>query len=145
MLSDTITLPVEFPEAFQAFTQISGIIQANAQEIVLEYEVKDAFVGLLKSDIKSVHVPLVELTEVSLRKGWFRTRVTLRAKSLQTLAKAPGHNKGEICFSVARKDRPLAEQLVSFLNLRICERDLREMGERLDRASPASGKSDLGV
>jgi hypothetical protein len=129
MLYDSITMPVEFPEVYHGFAEAKGLVRSNPAGLVLEYEVKDAMFGLVKSDVKSLHIPLEELAEVHLTKGWFRTHLTLRAKRLQTLADLPGSNSAEITLKLARKDRSLAEQLVSFLNLRICEHDLKRMSD----------------
>lgn len=131
MLFDSITMPVELPEVYQGFAEAKGLVRSTPSGLVLEYEVKDAMFGLIKSDVKHLQIPLEELAEVNLTKGWFRTHMTLRTKRLQTLADLPGSSQAQITLKLARKDRSLAEQLVSFLNLRICEHDLQKMSDGL--------------
>lgn len=131
MLTESISLPFTFTQVYQGFGEDGGVLRATPEGLTLEFEVKEALLGLLKSGVKEISIPMREIASVTLKKGWFRTRLIIRATHLKTLREVEGNQGAEITLRVSRKDRALADELVAMLNLRLCAQDLKKMEESL--------------
>lgn len=107
-----------------------GVAKSTETGLILEFQVKDSFVGMVKSRVNEVPIPLDELVSIELKEGWFRQRLLIRARSLTTLANVPGHEAGLIALRIARKDRRIAREMVSVLRLTLSERELQKLSSR---------------
>jgi hypothetical protein len=132
MLTESISLPFDLPGVYQGLAEGRGMLRAHRDGLILEFQVKDSIFGMLTSDVKEVTLPIEEIASLELRKGWIRTRITIRTTSLKTLSAVIGSQGAEITLRVSRKHRALAEELASMLNLRLCALDLKKMEESLD-------------
>jgi hypothetical protein len=132
MLTESITLPFRFPEVFHGFAEGGGVVRMTHDALVLEFQVRDGFLGFFRSGIHELPLAFESMASVTLKKGWFTTRITIRAKSLKALQDLPVAENGDLVLKIARKDRALAEQLVSHLDLRLCELDLKRMTSQLE-------------
>lgn len=99
-------------------------MRVDENTLTLEFEIKDSLVGLLKSGVKEVRIPIGEINSVILKKGWFKTAFIIRAQRLSSLGELPKQDRGQLRLYLSREDRETAEQLVSFLMLRISENKL---------------------
>jgi hypothetical protein len=107
-------------ELYGGLGRCEGILRDEGEYIGLEFQVKDTVAGILKSSVKQVRVPLKDLVSVTLVKGWFGTswlgvKIVLQAARMEILQDVPGMSQGRVEFSIARKDRGAAEQLVDGL------------------------------
>jgi len=129
MLPEFVSLPFSIPNLYQGLAEARGILRTNAAGLVLEFEVKDGVVGMLKSGIKEVRLAIDEVSHIDLKEGWFRTRVFIRANRLAALSSIPGNESGKIALQIARKDRTLAKALVSGLKLSLSEKELERLNQ----------------
>ena len=58
-------VPFSFPEVYQGLASGGGIATATTAGLTLEFQVKDGFVGIIKSDIRKVVIPISELRSCS--------------------------------------------------------------------------------
>ena len=75
--------------------------------------------GILKSNLKEVLVPLNELSSVSFKKKYFKALLTLRSNKMSLFADVPASKQGEVTLQFARKNRDEAEHLASSLSQRV--------------------------
>jgi hypothetical protein len=122
-------------DAYGGFAEVKGQVRLDGEELVLEFQVKDSFVGALKSGVKELRLPLSELEELSFRKGLFRRRLTLRARGLSALADLPGADGACVVLSVVRADADAARDLASHVTLLLSEQRLREVEEEARAAA----------
>ena len=85
-----ISLPFKIPDAYKGFAEASGIEKASRAGLILEFEIKDGLFGVLRSGVRDVRNPLSDIASVNLQKGWFRTKLVVRVKSLSALSEVPG-------------------------------------------------------
>jgi hypothetical protein len=119
------SLPFTIPGVYEGLASAHGVAHPTREGLTLEFQVKDGFVGMVKSRIKEVAIPLQEIVSIELKDGWFRKRLFIRARSLATLTRIPGHESGQIVLKIARKDLPMARELVSVLRLSLSEKELQ--------------------
>lgn len=130
MLADRIRLPFSLDNIYGGFAQLSGIIRAGKEHVILEFRVEGAILSdFLKSAPKVVQVPLRDIESFELKSTLFAKRVImhlLRLDAVQALPKASGSQASELVLKIKRKDLDRAKQLVSYLNLRISELRLED-------------------
>ena len=127
MLPEFVSLPFTIPHVYEGLAAAHGVAKSTESGVMLEFQVKDGFVGLVKSRVNEVPIPLDELVSIDLKEGWFRQRLFIRARSLTTLACVPGHESGHVVLKIARKDLRIAREMVSVLRLTLAERELQRL------------------
>jgi len=122
------SLPFSIPKVYEGFAKAHGIARITSSGLTLEFEVKDGIVGMIKSGVREVQIPIDDLHLLELRKGWLRTRLFIRTRRMTAVNRIPGNHAGVIELHVAKQDRRLAEALVSLVMLRLSERELERLG-----------------
>lgn len=122
------SLPFSIPNVYEGFATAHGIARMTSAGLTLEFEVKDGIVGMIKSGVREVQIPMDDLHLLELRKGWLRTRLFIRTRRMTAVDRVPGNRAGTIELRVAREDRPIAEALVSLVMLKLSERELEKLG-----------------
>lgn len=123
------SLPFFIPNVYEGLATAHGMARVTRVGLALEFEVKDGFVGMIKSGLREVEIPLDDLHRLELRKGWFKTRLLIKTRRMGAVTQFPGkHTTGGIELGVARQDREIAEALVSMLMLHLSERELEKLG-----------------
>lgn len=121
------TVSFHISEAYGGFADCRGVARASAEGLHLEFQTKDGFLGILKSDVRSVVLFWEDIADLAFRSGWFRARLEVVARSLKVLGDVPGAEGCRLHLGLHRRDRAAGRELASFATLRICERDLRRM------------------
>lgn len=121
------SIPFEIPDVNHGFVQVKGLLQVKDDKIVLEFDQKDSILGILKSDMKEVMVPYSEIDSMRIFKKWFQTRVEILGKSMKVFKDVPGAEQGRLLLKVSRKDRDLAEDIISSARVRLSEYKLDEL------------------
>lgn len=129
---DSAPLPFSLPNVYQGLGEGAGIATATSEGLRLEFEVKDGFVGMLKSGVCHLDISMGELYSVNLKQGWFITKLFVRTRSMSTLQSIPGAEGAQVELRIARKDRRAAQNLVSMLTLSLSELQLRTLTPHRD-------------
>lgn len=125
------SLPVRFPEMFQGVVRSEGILRVEHDALVLEYQIKDGLVGVIKSDFKSVTIPFEQISEIELRTNIFRSEIAIRVNSGQKVIDIPSFKEGKVRLRVPYQYRRKAGLMA------------HELSDRVDRAN--FGKSDRSL
>jgi len=120
-------VPFEITNLNHGFQKASGLIKLEEEQILCEFRVVDAFLGMIKSDVKETRIPLSDLHSVKFKKGFFRSKIIFEAQSLRVFDRVPGSEQGEWEVSIKRKDRDEARDLVSKIRLALSEMRLRDL------------------
>lgn len=127
---DSAHVPFSFPDVYQGFAEGGGIATATTAGLTLEFQVKDSLVGMIKSDIRRIAIPIGELHSIDLKQSWFRNRLFIRVRNMTALDGVPGNSTGQVELRVARRDMATAQALVSILMLSLSEKRLAELGRQ---------------
>ncbi|MBN2092023.1 hypothetical protein JW964_20565 [candidate division KSB1 bacterium] len=127
-----LSLPFKITNLFSDLAEAHGLVSIEGDYLRMEFQTQDAILGLLKSQLKEIKIPIQELNSAIYQKKLFGTKIILRANKLSTLSRVPGHQKGQVVLEISRKDRDQAEQLVSSLDMKITEMNLRRLDKELD-------------
>jgi len=115
------TVPFIIPEINSGFQQAEGLLKLAKEQLELEFEVKDAILGLIKSGVKDAVIPFSELKSIEFKKGWFSTKIILEGTSMKTFNELPGSELATCTLKVKRKHREDAERLISQARLQLSE------------------------
>ena len=85
---------------------------------------------MIKSGIKKVEIPIGELYSVAFEEGWFRNRLLIKVRRMTMLADVPGSSTDKVELRVARRDKVMAQTLVSLLILNLSQKQLAELGRK---------------
>ena len=96
---------------------------------MLEFETKDAFIGAYSSGVEELEILPDDVSSISFKKGLFRTRLTINARSMKLFEKIPGAKHGKIVLRFKKKHRADAKRLATFLQHRLEELQTMEANE----------------
>ena len=115
MPSEELVLPFSIPDVYEGFAQAQGLARLRQDGLVLEFEVQDSIVGLARSGLKEVFIPLREIASVEVKRGWLRTALVVHVKSLRIVEEVPNSRQGRVLLRVPRKERRAAERFAAAL------------------------------
>ena len=126
-------------DAFGGFGEIQGIARLDSDGLLLQYQTRDAVLGVLRSGMKSALVPLDTLVSTQFRSGflWLSPRIEVRVSDLSSVADIPSTEGGRLQLKVAFGDRADARKLAHLLGGLLAERRLNHLQSELDRMSTA--------
>ncbi len=121
MLMSPVSVSIGFPSVLP-LAKCEGLLRIEDGDLVLEYQTKDAVVGILKSNVREARIPRDMLASVTIRKeGWFGfgTKVVIHTTRMQPVpgTDIPGMTQGRLVLDVARENAPAAEKLVADMGL----------------------------
>jgi hypothetical protein len=110
-------VPFELGDVYQGFASGNGLIRAEDQHLCLEFQVQDAVVGLIKSGVTQLRIPIDDLASVALEKRWFGlfTEIVIQVSRMESVKDFPGMTQGRLVLGIARRDRPAAAKLIADL------------------------------
>jgi hypothetical protein len=111
------TVPFELGEVYQGFASGNGLMRAEDQHLCLEFQVQGSLVGLIKSGITQLRIPIADLASVTLEKRWFGlcTNMVIQVARMEAVKDFPGMTQGRLVLGIARRERPGAAKLIADL------------------------------
>jgi hypothetical protein len=123
------SLPFSIANVYEGLAEVKGTARCEDDVLILEFQTHDSLVALLKSKVKTIHLPLHALAAIYFQHKLFTACVTLRVHSMRLVQDLPGTCQGEVRLHVARKHRKIARAFVSELELRCAEHQLRRLDD----------------
>jgi hypothetical protein len=123
------SLPFKIKDLYYSFAEAIGLANFVHENLVLEFRIEDILLGIIKSELKEYKYHVKDLESVTLEKKIFSSAILVKAIKMETFINFPGSRQGQIKMYIKRKDRDLAEQYVSHINLRISEHQLKQLEE----------------
>ncbi len=98
------------------FTSAEGLLHYEVGALRLEYQVSDGLLGLIKSKLRQISIPLADLVSINLEESWFGDdQIILQGKTMEAVQGVPGMAQGRIELNIKRSDRDAARLLVAGL------------------------------
>src|SRR5262249_44193834 len=96
-------VPFSVSNVFAGLANCKGLLRQQ-HDLDLEYQVKDAVLGMIVGDVQRVQVPLEELVSVTLTRGWLGmtwigVKIVIQVAKMETLKNFPGMSQGRIELS----------------------------------------------
>ena len=111
-----------------------GVLRLHSDGLILEFQMKDSLIGLIKSDVRKVRIPFDWIDDVALRSNLFRTDLYISVSSVEGVADIPGYKEGRVRLRILRRHKKdarvmahEASTMVSQSKLDRLERDLEAL------------------
>ncbi len=126
-------IPFSLDDVYEGFAECEGIARFENDVLVLEFQTRDAFIGVVKSAATHVELPLDAIGDVSVEKRFWKTHLVIRATRLDAIESIPTSRRGEVKLRIKGEHRELAHDLASEISLRLGERRLAKLEEERNR------------
>jgi hypothetical protein len=100
----SFSIPIKLADSFEGLAESKGLLSIKDESILIQFQTKDAVLGVVKSDLTEVKIPLANLVELSYKKRIFGNKLILKIDDLRIIAKLPESDNNEVVLSIARKD-----------------------------------------
>ncbi len=121
------SIPFTLPEVYHGLAEGHGRLHVGEEGLRLEYRVKDAVFGVLKSAVREVFLPYDDIEDFEYREGWYRRRFFIHISSMQMAADFPGADEGHIVLRFRKVARERLRSVASQITLQLSEHRLRQI------------------
>jgi len=126
MINEDIILPFKITNLYLGFAECNGILKILQNHLLIEYEIKDGIVNLVKSGIKQIKIPLDNMINIEYKKNIFLSKIILSLKTLKGINDFPLEDN-KLILNILRKYSELAITYCSNVNLMIAENKLNKL------------------
>ena len=126
MQQNFISVPFK-TEGAHGLTTADGIAKFSSAGIILEFETK--IIGLVKTGVKEVRLPIGEILDIKFRKGFLKrlAKIEIRMKNFNAISQVPNEG-GKIILKLIHDDFERGQEAVMRLQ--------KEIGEYLELEPP---------
>jgi hypothetical protein len=102
---------------FDLIAEGRGLLKDEGDYLTLEFQQQDVWLGIFKSAVQSIRIPVNEVASLELAKGWLGdyslcAPLVLQTTNVQLLSDLPEASQGRVRLKIARKDFEAAEHFV---------------------------------
>lgn len=122
------SLPFSIP-VYARMAKADGLLRLEGSTLVLEFQIQDRALGLLKSDLKELRLPVSEIERLELKTGWFsRPRLCVQTETMRVSRQIPGSQHGEFELTIDAGHQLAARHLISSIETAKNERRSSQEG-----------------
>lgn len=111
------SLPFSIP-AYAHLAQADGLVRLEGSSLLLEFQIQDRALGLLRSDLKELRIPVSEIEHITLKTGWFRRpRLRVQTETMRVSRQIPGSEHGTFELQFDNQHLLAAKHLMSQVEL----------------------------
>jgi hypothetical protein len=127
MMYDAPSIPFRMRDLYSGFAEARGLMRFTEDGIRLEYQVRDAVIGVISSGVRELFIPFEDVDSMTFHKRWWRRSIEIRTHSLRFPATIPGLSDSCIVIRVRRADRARIRQAIAHASLRMAEIRLQQI------------------
>lgn len=114
------SVPFTIGSLYAGLGQCHGMLYDEGDHFHFEFQVKDTISGMLKSNVKHLRVPVTQIVDAQLVRGWFGSthhgvKIVLQSAHFDTFKDIPGMTQGKIELQIGKTNVALAEAFVEGL------------------------------
>lgn len=119
MQQNFISVPFK-TEGAHGLTTVDGIAKFSSAGIILEFETK--IIGLVKTGVKEVRLPVGEILDIKFRKGFMKrfTKIEIRMKNFKQISEVPNEG-GKVTLKLVYDDFERGQEAVARLHKDLVE------------------------
>jgi len=115
-------VPFYSDEVYGGLGRCNGLLKDAGDALIIEIQVQDNFVGILKSAVTEIRVPIEDVASLDLTNGWLGSglgvKFVLQTSKVDILDPIPFASQGRVELGIARRDVDEAKQFMEeFHNL----------------------------
>jgi len=128
---DKFNIPIKFKDSYEGFAESSGLLSMNEEQLIIQFETKDAILGVIRSGLKTIQIPLNNIVELGYKKSIFGNRVTIIVDDLSYIAEVPSRDNNQVTLIIERKYIEMAIDFVRAIRL---DRSEKEYNQAMENA-----------
>jgi hypothetical protein len=107
-------VPFKINNVFGGLGECHGLLRQEGKLLVIEFQVQDSLLNVIKGGVKSLEIPLSDVTRIELRRRWLglANSLELQLSRMDLAEQVPAMKHGLLTLSIRRHDVPLARSLV---------------------------------
>lgn len=99
---------------YAGLAKADGLLRLEGNTLVLEFEIQDRLLGLMKSELKELRIPIFEIEHLELANGWLRKpRLIIQTESMRVSRQIPGSEHGSFELTLDNAHKLAARHLIS--------------------------------
>ena len=122
----SFSIPIKLSDSFEGLAESKGLLSMKEDNINIQFQTKDAILGMMKSGLIEVTIPMASLVELSYKKSLFGNKLILKVDDLRLIEKLPEMDGNEVVLSIARGDIDDAIDFVRAIKMDISEKEYQE-------------------
>jgi hypothetical protein len=99
---------------YAGLAKADGLLRLEGNSLVLEFQIQDRALGLLKSELKELRIPIFEIEHLKLANGLFRKpRLIVQTETMRVSRQIPGSEHGTFELTLENAHKLAARHLIS--------------------------------
>lgn len=131
MITNEFAIAFTLPDA-NDFVEASGLLRYDSSGLHLEFQSKDAILGVIKSSVKSVRLRADDLRGLQYKRSWFSHHLIVQAKDMKTIAAVPGAESGQVRLKIKKADVDEAKSLCLHVSSALTDARLKRLVAEAD-------------
>ncbi len=128
MTNSTYTIPFTSVIGELGLSEAHGLMKFSAKTgLVLEFQVKDAIIGIIKSAVKEIQLDWEDIVDFQIKKKWFSVTVTIRVNKMSIFEELPSTKSAEFDAKIKKEDYEKVRNLQSSLLLILSEKKIERL------------------
>jgi hypothetical protein len=120
-------IPFRIKNLNYGLAEARGLLHIGYDKLILEFESQDTVIGMIKSSLKELTISFDDIDEINYKPGWFGSKIELVGKSMKVMDDIPGAEHGTTYLHVRKRDKKIAERVLSKARLELSEFKLKEL------------------
>lgn len=125
------SIPFSITGSFTSLFNTAGYFSFRENNVTLEYQSMDKFLGILKSGVNQRQVPVEEIDTIYLDKKLCKAIIIIKSKKINYFENFPGSWLGEIRLKIKKKYCEYAESIIKEIEYAMSEKKLFEIEEQM--------------
>src|SRR6185369_31674 len=99
-------VPFQISHVFGGFGECHGLLKQDGKFLVLEFQLQDSLLRVLKSGIKNIEIPLADVARLALRRRWFgfSNSLEIQLSRMDLAEQIPAMKQGRLILGISRRD-----------------------------------------
>ena len=124
------SLPFSIPIC-AGLARADGLVRLEGASLVLEFQVQDRALGIWKSDLRELRIPISEVERLNLKTGWIgRPRLCVQTETMRVSRQVPGSQHGTFELMIENDHVLAARHLISTIETAKAGRSSSQNGPR---------------
>jgi len=123
---NSFSIPIKLNDSFEGLAESKGLLSMKEGNINIQFQTKDSILGVMKSGLILVEIPLSNLVELSYKKSLFGNKLILKVDDLRVVEKMPNSDNNEVVLTIARGDIDDAIDFVRAIKMDISDKEYQQ-------------------
>lgn len=98
---------------YAGLAKADGLVRLEGNTLVLEFQIQDRALGVLKSELRELRIPIFEIEHLELANGLLRKpRLIVQTETMRVSRQIPGSEHGTFSLTLENAHRLAARHLI---------------------------------